>query len=113
VRNHRLRYAFPLDTSDKFGKTPALLCSRGHLASTASAVNIRGVGQPGDIFVLATDAISQWCLAEHEARRAPWEKIGELLLSGAEEREFEAWVTGLRASNQIENDDVAVIAIAL
>jgi Protein phosphatase 2C len=104
VRGRRLLRAFPLVSSRSFGSTPHLVCSveqRGFPVSEHVRVQ-SGVWQPGDYFLLMTDALGAWYLRMREQRRAP-------RLPG--EEDFAEWAAGQRQARALRNDDVTLMKV--
>ncbi|MFB7904945.1 protein phosphatase 2C domain-containing protein [Kitasatospora sp. NPDC056076] len=112
VRDGELLAAFPLTDRREFGTTPNLFGSRNRdfeLIATRTQF-ARGTLQEGDDLFLATDAMAAWILGLES--ELPVE-IGRLTdhtrqndLTG-----FKKWVTSLRTSGRLHNDDVALIHI--
>ena len=71
---------------------------------------LSGTWRPKDAFYLATDAIAQWLLSEHEAGRSPWQTLFDLG-SDAQVLPFADWVTGLRSEQGLHNDDTTLLCV--
>lgn len=102
-----IQTAFPLQKAEEFGDSPALLSS---LLARNSQVPVRalaGQWQAGDLFVLATDALAAWFLAEIQQGQQPWQTLAAL----PDQPAFDAWLRDLRASGRIRNDDTTCILI--
>jgi hypothetical protein len=71
----------------------------------------------GDRLWLMTDALAQWFLQQAESGGKPWLALDLLVHPAGDEissqQAFAAWIEGLRASRQLRNDDVALIAISV
>jgi len=106
IRNNRLRATFPALGSEEFGITSALLATHGQ-APPRPPLRAEGVGKPGDLFMLATDAIAQMLLQRCETAREPdWSRY--LRLDPAE------WlkdILDLRRRNLIVDDDCTLLAL--
>ncbi len=115
IRKDKLHDSFPLDSWKQFDALPQLLGSRTPLKSVgaASVLKRNGSGDPGDRLLMMTDALAQWCLAQHEAGRCPWSQITSLLASPTGRMDFEVWVDEQRNTGQLQNDDVTLLAIDL
>lgn len=114
LRGGRLGKSFPLAFSSDFGNQPALLGSRGRLADTPPGIRrARGKWQPGDRFLLMTDALAEWMLRRHEQKQRPAEDIARLLAESAPQDAFAAWVEERRTSHGLRNDDVTLVVIDL
>jgi hypothetical protein len=103
VRDNRLIASFPCIASQDFGKFPDLLSSRQ--APTRSPLRAAGRALPGDLFVLATDAVSQWLLR-------CMENSGGVDWNALHETESDAWPIRFRElfdARQIENDDFTIV----
>jgi hypothetical protein len=111
VRGEELLSAFPVKASADFGSSPKLVPSKpADVESVALHVEERhGEWHSGDLFVLATDALSAWFLAEVEAGRQPWEQVLGFTARG--QAAFAEWANGLRAQGRLRNDDVTVTRI--
>ncbi len=114
TRGDELLCAFPLGQSQQFGNSPPLLGSRTSVEEVVHkrAEKTEGWGQPNDRLWLMTDALAQWCLAEHEARQAPWATLDRLLAPAATDAEFRVWIDGLRDAKHLHNDDVTLLGVS-
>jgi hypothetical protein len=72
-----------------------------------------GRGESGDRLWAMTDALAQWCLAEQGGGGNPWATLDSLLPSSDGQRDFAAWIEGLRNSRRLKNDDVTLLTIEL
>jgi hypothetical protein len=113
LRGEKLRRPFPLTRSADFGNLPALLCSRGKLADTPEKTfrRARGRWQPGDRFLLMTDALAEWMLRQIEQEQRPDTDIERLLTESAPHDAFAAWVAERRDRQGLRNDDVTLVII--
>jgi hypothetical protein len=108
VRDDALISSFPLTEAAAFGTTPPLLSTRPdysrrsleHLSTAA------GEYRPGDLFLLATDALAAWFLHETEADGRPWRSLEELSLL-----RFARLVRRLRQEHALRNDDVTLLLV--
>ena len=93
VRDDRLLLSFPLDDASQFDNSPILICSNpdntGELWDGVSLY--RDECAAGDLFILASDALSCWFLARSVAGENPWESLAALDSSG-----WDAWVDAER-----------------
>ncbi|HEY8506682.1 MAG TPA: hypothetical protein VIL46_19015 [Gemmataceae bacterium] len=106
--------AFPVTRAADFTNRPALLGSRPPPGTEPGPPFRRAEGraEPGDHFLLATDALAHWCLQRHEQGSPPWgEVLGLWEVEG--EAAFADWVARRRASDGLRNDDVTLILIEL
>ena len=107
-RRSEMIYAFPVDEPQGFTSTPDLIGSAG--SSIPEPQWIAGRAEPGDEFLLATDAVSEWLVrARHKGRSA-----GELLrevVGVVPSPRFAGWVDLQRTQRLIRNDDSTVVYI--
>ncbi len=109
VRGDERVAAFPVEQAADFGTTPQLVGSRTPVAwSEKCDLPLIGELQPGDRFLLATDAMAHWLLWRHETGDRPW---SESKLPN-EPDTFAAWIAGLRESGEMHNDDVTLVIIS-
>ena len=112
VRKHDVLMRFPIENSDAFGATPALLSTRlQHDKTVIDAGGLHHYGgtcQAGDLFLLATDAMAEWLysLADLEDLKLGWESVSNLI-----EEDFEALIEELRTQSIIRNDDVTLLVM--
>ena len=108
VRADELLVAFPLERAEQFNSRPVLLSSNP--ANNRQALDdvrkCAGDWQPGDLFLLATDALGHWFLSECEASQLPW-----ATLSGMKRKDFEKLVGRLRDEHRMRNDDTTLLKI--
>ena len=108
IRDDQLIRGWPLEKKENFGRFPVLL-STNNVANEnigKKIVTTNGQANIGDIFVLATDALSVYFLEQNEKAKRPWQNLKEIESQG-----FEAWIDKLRDGSQIRNDDVTCIII--
>lgn len=113
VRADNLLTHGPMKHSADFDSSPRLLStsSAGTLLRGGDPVTVlTGEWQPRDAFYLATDALAQWVLAEHEQGRAPWELMRELGDDGTA-APFEAIVARARSERGMKNDDTTLLRV--
>ncbi len=115
TRGAALLRAFPLDDSKQFGNVPKLVGSRMFPDDIHERQSLwtEGRGQPGDRLWMMTDALAQWCLAEHETGGNPWGKMESLLTLPETADQFTSWIGGLRDAGRLRNDDVTLLALHL
>jgi hypothetical protein len=111
TRRGRVLAAFPLECSTAFGSQPPLLGSRPAEAEPAREL-ARGKYRAGDRFLLMTDALAQWFLAQDEQGTCPAEEVAGLLAAAEPEAAFAAWVAGRRGQG-LRNDDVTLLIVDL
>jgi len=106
IRRGKLKYAFPVTRSAGFDDRPALLSTEARGAFP----EVKRFGasiEPGDRFLLMTDAMSAWFLNAFERKRNPWE------LLPTEPDAFPAWLQQERLSGAMKNDDVTLLDISV
>jgi hypothetical protein len=104
--------AFPLSSQEEFNSMPPLVPSSEAQRETALArlVEREGRAEPGDTFLLMTDALSAWYL-ETSARRDPRIEEFDSLLAASENGPLAELVRRERAAARMKDDDVAVVRI--
>jgi hypothetical protein len=115
TRGAALLRSFPLDRVVLFGNNPSLVGSRmpGEAVLQRQCLWTDGCGQPGDRLWAMTDALAQWCLAEHDGGGDPWSELESLRAAPDGDAYFAAWIEGLRDARRLKNDDVTLLAIEL
>jgi hypothetical protein len=111
TRGGRVLAAFPVESSAAFGSQPPLLGSRPGGPEPESE-QARGRYRAGDRFLLMTDALAQWFLAEEEQGAGPAEEVAGLLAAVDPEAAFVSWVEGRRGKG-LRNDDVTLLVVDL
>jgi hypothetical protein len=108
-RDGKLLKALPLDDADKFNATPQLVASRPelHEAAFAKTVVAEGEFQLGDVFWLASDAISAWLLRAWAEQDPLAARLSDLLVEKRGE-ELNELVEHQRQIGKMRDDDVAV-----
>ena len=108
VRDGRLALSFPLEDASEFGITPALLCSSpdGGGAGWEAVRLLDGECAPGDLLLLATDAVACWFLAANAVGEQPWETLAAL-----DSSTWPAWVAQQRNAGLMRNDDATLVAV--
>lgn len=106
VRSAEVRAAFPIDQPTGFGNRPRLVPSAG--ATCPEPEWLAGRAEPGDLFLLATDAVAARLLAP-EARAAGLAAAREAL----DAQEPDALLSWFRTVQDAHNDDVSLIAVRL
>ena len=109
VRDDALSVSFPMEESGQFNSTPPLVCSNpANNGNVWSHVRqLRGECLPGDLIILASDALAAWMLQEHESGGRPW----ETLLSLDSEKRWREWVQTMRGERAMRNDDTTMITV--
>jgi hypothetical protein len=108
VRSNRLRFAFPLTKARKFDDRPALLSTEvGPRLPAPGVVRYVERFEAGDRFLLMTDALAAYFLAEYEARRRPWVELPET------PEALGPWLKVRRDEGRIKNDDVTLVDVTV
>jgi hypothetical protein len=102
--------AFPLARSADFGNRPRLISSRPG-AKESGAEQTHGRWQPGDRFLVASDALAQWFLLRSEQGQRPLTEIAGLLAKTEPSAAFPCWVQERRDQTVLRNDDVTLLVI--
>ena len=104
--------AFPLSSHDEFNSTPPLVPSSGgqREAALARLVEREGRAEPGDTFLLMTDALSAWYFGA-SARRDPRAEEFDSLLAASENNSLSRLIRGERAAARMRDDDVAALRV--
>ena len=108
VREGRLQVSFPLGDADEFDNSPALVCSNpANAAGLWESVRLSsGECAPGDLLILATDALARWFLASHAASEKPWKTLLAL-----DTPAWDSWIKEQRRAGSMHNDDTTLIII--
>ncbi|KJK56017.1 hypothetical protein UK12_25060 [Saccharothrix sp. ST-888] len=103
--------SFPVEHAGDFDTVPDLFGSRNHDSALLSSRTrfAEGTCLPGDRLLLMTDALAAWFLAAPE----PADALHQLLEFGGphDTAAFFNWLEGLRARQELRNDDVAIVRI--
>jgi hypothetical protein len=112
VRDDRLFRALPLECASGFSNRPFLLSTRTEQWERESAAihKSRGTWHVDDEFYLATDALAQWFLTEHEAGSKPWSVLRDLD-TDAQAQPFREFIETLRQEKRIRNDDTTLLRV--
>ncbi len=104
-----LTVSFPLEESGQFNTTPPLVCSNPANNGNVwpEVRQLRGECLPGDLMILASDALACWILEEHESGGMPW----ETLLSLDSEEQWSEWVQARRGERAMRNDDTTMVTL--
>ena len=113
TRGKELLAVFPVNDAQQFNNSPHLLGSRSAVSEIRAHRLSKAQGElkADDRLWLMTDALAQWCLAEHAASRDPWEPLESLREAEFAEDDFAVWIDELRDNQQIHDDDVTLMAI--
>lgn len=115
IRDNNLLKRFPLEEVAAFGTTPALLSTVGtnnrEMLEQGELHLCEGECRPGDIFLLATDALAERFydladLAELQIGLPDWNSLLQII-----EDDFENLVAQFREDSLMRNDDVTLLVI--
>lgn len=106
----KVHAVFPLQRSDEFTNSPALLSSVAPLRAIPPRLRTEWRLRRGDNLYLMTDALACWCLDQCEKAHAPWDDI-RARLKDADRPAFVDWIAHLRSQCGLKNDDVTLLAI--
>jgi hypothetical protein len=108
LRDDSLCSAFPLDDAAQFSNRPHLISSKA--AGDRSAIRrLSGELQSGDSFYLVTDALACTLLILAAGDGSHWQAVADVLNDG--QAAFTTWITDLRTSGRLRNDDVTLLAV--
>ena len=109
VREDNLLLSFPLEDAAQFNNTPTLICSNSdnNRILRDQVRQSRGECAPGDLFVLASDALACWVLERNAAGEKPW----DTLMGVASHAQWDEWVHMQRQEHAIKNDDTTLIIV--
>lgn len=110
VREDALIGSFPLGSAAAFDNSPLLISSNpernAHLGEGVPC--IEGTWQPGDGFLLLSDALAAYVLGR--VVDDGWAVSRATAMPGGD-RGFAAWIDGLRAERVLRNDDVSLLRV--
>lgn len=101
-------FVFPIKTAQSFKRTTQCFASLPEYSSFPPQF-AEGDYEAGDIFLLATDALSHWLLSDYEHQGEDWKKWFELKSLP----DFTSGVAQLRQQKRLDNDDTTMVAIAI
>ncbi len=97
---------FPGKTAQSFKSTTQCFASLPEYASFSPQF-AAGEYQAGDIFLLATDALSHWLISNYELQTEEWKQWFSLKTS----QDFSRAIAQLRQQNLVQNDDMTMILL--
>ncbi len=112
LRDGALRASWPAHSPDAFGNRPALVPSRAS-ADASGMEKLRtttGAWTPGDVFLLATDAVGAGLLRGAQSPEAPFRPAAAAQWSAAAFRDA---VATARAEGTLRNDDSTLLVLEL
>lgn len=104
--------SYLIEKSEDFTNLPEAFASFPN-ANPDSPTFITGYAAPGDMFVMATDALAKWIL--HHQEIGQLDEVLTILSAVESDGQFYEFVDRARAQNTIQlvNDDVAYLSIAI
>jgi hypothetical protein len=112
LRDGALRASWPAHSPDAFGNRPALLPSRSSVdaAGMTKLCTTMGLWTPGDVFLLATDAVGAALLRGAQSPEVPFRPAAAADWSAAAFRDA---VVTARAEGTLRNDDSTLLVLDL
>lgn len=101
LRGGQRQTAWPLSEPAAFTHRPTLVSSRAPADAVVPAAT-QGTWRPGDVFLLASDALAAWLLKAGPARARSWDALA-----------FARGVQSARDDGVLHNDDVTLVRIVL
>ncbi len=109
VRGGQVLQSFPLEDSSRFDENPHVLRSVFKRAETVAFEAMETQCNPGDLLVLASDAVASWTMRQIEAGvPVDWDAYWQL--SNAQ---WQQWMIQLRQEHQIRYDDSTVVLLRI
>jgi hypothetical protein len=99
-------FVFPYKTAQAFKRTSQCFASLPEYPSFSPQF-VEGQYQAGDIFLLATDALSHRLLSDYEQKGEDWQTWFGLTAGN----DFSGAIANLRAKQMIQNDDVTMVLV--
>lgn len=113
LRAGALQASFPLTRAADFDRRPYLIGSRSDCNEVVEqAARGDDTWEPGDEFLLMSDALARWFLTELEAGRRPRDELARLGDPGDPDG-FRALVDRLRRDRRLRNDDTTLLRIGV
>lgn len=110
LRAGSLLTPFPLTSSGHFNNRPLLLASQQNNNRAFTDVVRMIPPSPvstGDQFMLATDAVADWFLRQHEAGKQPARELAALV----SQQDFAGWTARQRLEGRMRNDDATLVIV--
>jgi hypothetical protein len=107
VRGEGLLASFPLCRSADFGVAPDLIPTRRQLVPNVRLLTAEGLGEVGDLYGLATDAVAQFLLQSLETgQTVNWQRYWDM-----DARRWRDELKELRARRLIADDDSTLVLL--
>ncbi len=111
IRDNLLMTAFPISDPAEFGRSPDLVpTAEQSLERLRNKVKVTsGNAVPGDLFLLCSDALAKFLLAEAPRGEPVWTAVKSIV----DNDDFVRLIRYLRRENAIEIDDVTLLRLAV
>ena len=111
IKSSKLKESYLIRKSEDFTNRPEVFVSFGK-DSLYEPTFVTGKTNPGDMFILATDAIAKWIIQHEEVEKLE-NALKQFMSIGEREQQFNDLVEKARETEDIRllNDDVALILI--
>ncbi|UAY55685.1 protein phosphatase 2C domain-containing protein [Arachidicoccus terrestris] len=114
IRKDQLISSFPVTDPTEFSNMPSLISTKPEYTAQppGGGSYLSGDIQPGDILLLATDALAHFILMEthKNGKSKVWKHLQKILYT-RDDAAFKTWVEARRRKNQMKNDDTTLIMI--
>jgi serine/threonine protein phosphatase PrpC len=112
LRRGRIIRAFPFKESAQFNNRPVLIATRAEGNRAIAPAVVEGDWRHDDCFLLMTDALAQFFLAQRERLPRPqWNPLRDKFLRLRSQQAFDDMVTQLRQNQVCRNDDVTLVRV--
>lgn len=109
IRANQVLETFPLQDSARFEENPQVLRSVLKRSERIEFEAMETFCHPGDLIVLASDAVASWTMRQIEAGVAiDWQAYWQL-----SQEDWQQWMVQLRQDHQIRYDDSTVILLRI
>lgn len=105
MRSGRVVSSFPLDCEQQFSNRPPLVPSKEDFGPPPLEYSLRQPWDRGDVFVLATDAVAAWLLANDCDERL------SRLVACDQDESFELLIIKERGTGTMKNDDSTIVIV--
>jgi Protein phosphatase 2C len=109
IRENKLINTSPLLHSSEFNNSPELICSNERIKDKLVKHKNEGFARKGDIFILATDAVSSWILGNYEKNNLT--RLNLMLDQNLDEQQFKKLIMDERLDRSMEDDDSTIVIV--
>jgi hypothetical protein len=111
LRGDEVLASFPFASAEEFTSRPVLLGSQTDPSEAEAIIRRRsGECEPGDVFLLMTDAIAAWFLSRACGDgRPPLGRLRDLVDAPDAQAQFTAFVEAERSAGGLRNDDTTLL----